>query len=237
MLSSPSRVSLPTPEKSTPISPKAGVRPRMSSWSVQLAKLRMLLKLKSAALPRVASSVRIPSNDALASLSRSTGALTRSASVRWRPEPATTSIDTAGPKISVPVADTAGHRDNDLAQWPLCGCACRRHQADQPFRGVSRPPGDPAWARGRVDLATSQVRHQHTGALGAETDTDDVSCRAGPVQIRGPTTTTGDLVYTAVDDEAIGPKLLHCARHRGLAQARQRDDLVARQGCPGKQYI
>ena len=108
VLSSPSRISLPTPEKSTPMSPKAGVRPRTSSWSVQLAKFRMLLKLKSAALPRVASSVRIPSKDALASLSRSTGALTRSARVRWRPEPAKVFIDSAGPKISVPVRTRPG---------------------------------------------------------------------------------------------------------------------------------
>ena len=131
----------------------------------------------------------------------------------------------------------AGHRDDDLSQWSFCGLAGLRHQVDQPFRGA---PDLLVVHRGHddvLDLATSEVGHQDTGALRAETDTDDVSRRAGHVQVGGPSATAGDLVHSAVDDEAIRPKLLHCSRHRGLAQARQLDELVARQGRPGEDDI
>ena len=131
----------------------------------------------------------------------------------------------------------AGHRDNDLAQWSLGGLAGLRHQVDQPRRGgpdllVVHGGHDDV-----LDLAPPQVGHQETGGLHAETDPRDVTSRGGHVQIRGPAAATGDLIDSAVDDEAIRPKLLHCTRHRGLAQARQLDDLVARQGRPGEDHV
>ena len=146
-----------------------------------------------------------PSKDALASLSTSTGALTRSARVRWRPEPAKIFIASAGPRISVPVRTRPGTAATICRNGPLCGSAGLRHQVDQPLRGV---PDVAVVDRGHddvSDLAARQVGHQDTRGLHAETDTHDVPRRAGHVQIRGPAAAAGDLIDSAVDDEAIRP--------------------------------
>lgn len=67
-------------------------------------------------------------------------------------------------------------------------------------------------------------------ALHAETDTDDMSCRAGHVQIGGASATPDARIDFAIDDEAGRSKLFHCSRNRGLAQSRLLDDFVGVKG-------
>ena len=126
---------------------------------------------------------------------------------------------------------------DDLAQGSGCRFARLRDQADQPARSA---PDVSVLHRGHddvMDLAPPEVSHQDTGRSCAEADTGHVSRRAGHVQIGGPTAAAGDLVDSAVDDEAVRPELLHRSRDRGLAQARQVDELVPSQGRSRKDHF
>ena len=201
------------------MSPKADVRPRTSSWSRQLAKFRMLLTLNSAAF-LTASSIMMPSRAALASLSSSTGASTRSTRTRWSSAPAKSFIDSAGPRISLPSRNGRGRRRRSVSRAPPL--------THRPARS-GRPASTAALLTsgcstvGTITCSISRpLRSAHHGASGlrAEADTDDVAGAPGDVEIGGSTAAAADLIDLAVDDEAVRSNLLHHPVHRGPVSTR-----------------
>ena len=74
-----------------------------------------------------------------------------------RPSPENICVELAGPKISVPPPDPAGHGDGNLAQRPCFPFARIRHQAHQPLRGLRHVPVVRGGHEDVLDVATSLV--------------------------------------------------------------------------------
>ena len=237
VLSSPSRTSSATPAARRPMSPNDGVRPRTSSRSAQAAKSSMLLRLRSAAfLERGVIGEDAEQRCIGVAVEEHRGAdqvFERSV----EDGPCNAFIESGGPKISVPARTRPG---TAATTWRIGPSADSLASATRPTSQSAALPTSVVVVRGQgqlVDLAAPEIGDQDTGGLHAEADAHHVPRRPGDVQIGGRSAAAGDLVEAAVHDEPVRPELLHGARHRRLAQAREVDELVPRQGRTGEDDI
>ncbi|GAA1271690.1 hypothetical protein GCM10009589_27050 [Arthrobacter pascens] len=117
-----------------------------------------------------------------------------------------------------------------MAQWSLCGITGLHNQVHQPLGSGSNIAPLEAGNNDVPNLATSQVSYEDARGSRPERDTDNVSCRAGDIQIGGGPATAHNGIDSLLNEETVKKKLIHLPGHRRLTQTCQFDQPGARQG-------